>query len=118
MLRHLTIPLLLLSGATTATHLAAQTLVRDLTPANASSSGSAPSTPVAASGFALLALPFQSMPLVSSDAAGFARTPFPVPAGASFQGLQLFAQYAVFDPSGALLGGFSLSEGLWLRLGT
>lgn len=65
----------------------------------------------------LLALPFQTLPLRTTDAAGFARTPFPVPASPAYQGLQLFGQYAVFDPAGALLDGFALSEGLWLRLG-
>jgi ELWxxDGT repeat protein len=66
----------------------------------------------------LLAAPFQSLPFVATDAAGQARTAFPVPSSPTFQGLQLFAQYAVLDPAGALFDGIALSEGLWLRIGS
>jgi hypothetical protein len=66
----------------------------------------------------LVAVPFQSLPLFATNNLGMGSTPFPVPASPSFQGLQLFGQYAVFDPAGTLFGGFALSEGLWLRIGT
>ena len=80
--------------------------------------GFAPSAQVLDGCRILLAAPFQSLPLRTTDGSGFTRTPFPVPASPAYQGLQLFSQYAVFDPAGALLDGFALSEGLWLRLGT
>jgi hypothetical protein len=54
---------------------------------------------------------------VFTDAAGVARTPFPIPANPALQGFQAFAQYVVLDPNGPLFGDFSLSDGLRLRVG-
>jgi len=65
----------------------------------------------------LVAQPFVCLPAVVTDAAGFARTPVPIPANPVHTGLQMFAQYAVFDPAGRLLQGLSLSDGLRLQLG-
>jgi ELWxxDGT repeat protein len=65
----------------------------------------------------LVAPTIVSLPAVLTDPVGFARTPLAIPAHPSYAGLQLFAQYAVLDPQGALLGGLALSGGLRLRLG-
>jgi hypothetical protein len=65
----------------------------------------------------LVAAPFTGMPPVFTDAAGFARTPLPIPGNTRYAGLQLFGQWAVFDPSGPLRQGASLSDGLRMQLG-
>lgn len=129
--------------------LPAQTLVRDLTPAGASTVGGNPGTAVICnSSFAidvgnalphsiavlfasfapsaivldgcrvLLGLPATNVAAVFTDAAGVARTPFPIPANPALHGFQAFAQCVVLDPNGPLFGEFSLSDGLRLRVGT
>ncbi|MBL8752020.1 MAG: hypothetical protein JNK15_01860, partial [Planctomycetes bacterium] len=65
----------------------------------------------------LLGLPFTTLPAVVTSAAGTATSPLPIPANPALDGVQLFAQYAVFDPNGPFLGEMALSDGLRLRLG-
>lgn len=57
-----------------------------------------------------------SMPSSFTNIAGFASTPCPIPANPAFAGLTLYAQYAVFDPNGLLLGIAALSQGLAITL--
>lgn len=57
-----------------------------------------------------------SMPTSFTNIAGFASTPCAIPANPAFAGLTLYAQYAVFDPNGLLLGSVALSQGLAITL--
>jgi hypothetical protein len=65
-----------------------------------------------------LVAPVELRPWVFTDALGFGRTPLPVPADPAFLGLQAFVQYAVVDSAGPIFDGVSLSDALWLRVGT
>ena len=77
----------------------------------------APSAAVLDTCRVLLGLPATAAATVPTTATGTARTPFPIPANAALNGMQLFGQYVVLDPLGPLFGDFSLSDGLWLRVG-
>jgi hypothetical protein len=58
-----------------------------------------------------------SLLLNFTDGSGFSVTPLPVPADAILGGVNVYAQWAVFDPLGALGGTFALTGGLRLKLG-
>ncbi len=53
-----------------------------------------------------------------TDAVGFCRTPFPIPANTGLIGFAAYCQYAVLDPSGPLLGAFAASNGIAVLVGS
>ncbi len=66
----------------------------------------------------LVGVPWIFLPAVLTNAAGGARTPLPIAADPTQIGTSWFGQYVVLDPNGPLFGDLSMSNGLWMRLGT
>jgi ELWxxDGT repeat protein len=65
----------------------------------------------------LLDLPLLPLPLVMTDATGFARLPLPVPGTPTLAGGNLFFQWAIVDPAGGFLGAIAMSNGLQVQIG-
>ncbi len=63
-------------------------------------------------------LPTADLQLVlATTGSGTLFQPVPIPVNLDLLGLSLLAQYAVYDPSGAAFGTFSLSDGLHILIG-
>jgi hypothetical protein len=64
-----------------------------------------------------LGAPVATYNLLFTNGAGNATQPFPIPVSPSFQGLDAFLQWAVFDPNGAFANTLAFSGGLRIQIG-